>query len=96
MIVISESNEEVKNLVPGAKEIEIWVDIRQNDAAFARFTGKFLLRACKKYIIPLVGEYTKTAIIHLCPKLLCKEVISDSLCISRSKWLLLCCVWTHC
>lgn len=57
MVVVSEANEEVKALVPGAKEIEVWVDLRKNDAIFARSLGRYLLRVCKKYLMPLVGEH---------------------------------------
>lgn len=56
MVVITEDNNEVQSFVPGAQEIEVWVDQRKEDITFSRSLGTFIMRACQRFIIPLIGE----------------------------------------
>ncbi|GMH37540.1 hypothetical protein BSKO_05413 [Bryopsis sp. KO-2023] len=56
MVVITEDNDEVKAFVPGASELEAWTEPRKEDSVFARALGAYVMKACRNYLLPLVGK----------------------------------------
>ena len=55
-IVLTETNSEVQQHVPSAKEETAYAEEREEDVYFARYMGRFMYSACYRYINPLVGH----------------------------------------